>query len=231
MIDFERLLIDLKLNQVELSTYIGKSTSAVSKVKKGEMAFPDEWKKIILDKFGVNVNDYELDNLTISERMTVNEPTSKYEAKQVSEQGFQMADFLPIEAQAGYLDGLESQTVQELDQMLIPKEFEKGSYLIVEISGDSMNDGSARAIQDGDKLLVKELQKHHWKNKLHYKQYLFIIMSREGVVCKQVTGHDIETGQLTCHSWNDLYKDYTVNLEDVYKLFYVKKIVERRIKF
>ena len=226
----ERIIKDLKITQNDLAGVLGKSQTAISKVKKGEMAFPLEWKELIKKAYNINVDDYELENNHIVRGEGIVKYT-KQEAKQVPDQGFQMADFLPIEAQAGYLDGLESQTVQELDQMLIPKEFEKGSYLIVEISGDSMNDGSARAIQDGDKLLVKELQKHHWKNKLHYKQYLFIIMSREGVVCKQVTGHDIETGQLTCHSWNDLYKDYTVNLEDVYKLFYVKKIVERRIKF
>jgi len=229
MFDLRRFIKDFKLTQKELSLFLRKDQSAITRVKKGHMAFPNDWKVAIKDKFGINVDDYKLENSLI-----IQDPKSKYGKQEVIQspsQDFQMADFLPIEAQAGYLDSLESQALPELEQMLIPKEFEKGNYLIVEISGDSMNDGSARAIQDGDKLLVKELQKHHWKNKLHYKQYLFIIMSREGVVCKQITGHDVESGELTCHSWNELYKDYTVNLEDVYKLFYVKKIVERRIRF
>lgn len=163
-------------------------------------------------------------------QMTSQQPQST--VTQVDSDQFMEAAYLPISAQAGYLDSMESDnTIENLETMLIPKEFEKGNYLIVEISGDSMNDGSSRAIMSGDKLLCKELLRHHWSNKLHFKQYIFVIMSREGVVCKQITAHDIETGVITCHSWNELWKDYDVNLNDVYKLLYVKKIVDRKIVF
>ena len=114
-------------------------------MKRQEVPF-DEAKRI-LDLLNKNEQllRYELKESTIQVTNLVTDTKTNYTKQEVTQahsQDFQMADFLPIEAQAGYLDGLESQTVQELDQMLIPKEFEKGSYLIVEISGDSMNDGS-----------------------------------------------------------------------------------------
>lgn len=94
-----------------------------------------------------------------------------------------------------------------------------------------MDDGTSRAICNGEKLLCKELQRIHWKNKLHFRQYIYIIVSREGIVCKQITSHDIDNGIITCHSWNPVFEDYTINLEDVIQIFYVKKVVERRIRF
>lgn len=156
---------------------------------------------------------------------------TKSEIKQVPHSEYMQVSFLSIEAQAGYMDSLESNQPPELDTMLVPIEFEKGNYLVVEVSGESMNDGTIRSIADGDRLLCKDLQKHHWRNKLHYKQYLFVIVGHDGIVCKQITGHDVERGEVICHSWNPLYKDYVINLNNVYQLLYVKKIVERRIKF
>jgi len=159
------------------------------------------------------------------------DPNFKQEIKQVNFDSFMEVNYLSIQAQAGYLDSMELNIEPKLDTMLIPREFEKGNYLIIEVAGNSLDDGTARSIQDGDKLLVKELIKEHWRNKLHYKTHLFVIVSSDGIVCKQVIDHDVQNGIITCHSWNNLYKDYIVNLNDVYKLFYVKKIVERRIKF
>ena len=75
------------------------------------------------------------------------------ELNQIPFSDYMEADFLSIEAQAGYLDSLETHIKPKLDKMLIPKEFEKGNYLVVEILGDSMTDGTSRSIQDGFRLL------------------------------------------------------------------------------
>ena len=222
----KRLREKLNLSQEDFANLLGVSRGTINNYEKGKVI--PESKYEILMKLESNAG------LIASEPQSDYTPSPKplkQEVRQVSEQDFMVADYLPIEAQAGYLDGLETQHLPELGHMLIPREFEKGNYLVVELSGDSMNDGSERALKDGDKLLVKELHPDHWRNKLHYKQYLFVIMSREGIVCKQITAHDVDKKTVICHSFNELYEDYTVNLEDVYKLFYVKKIVERRIRF
>jgi len=210
--DIRQFIKSSGLSQKEFGAKLGYTESYMSRVINGQVPLNDKFISKCQAIFG-----------DLPQVSTVT---------QVDSDQFMEAAYLPISAQAGYLDSMESDnTIENLETMLIPKEFEKGNYLIVEISGDSMNDGSSRAIMSGDKLLCKELLRHHWSNKLHFKQYIFVIMSREGVVCKQITAHDIETGVITCHSWNELWKDYDVNLNDVYKLLYVKKIVDRKIVF
>lgn len=156
----------------------------------------------------------------------------KSEIKEVGFDEFMEAEYLPITAQAGYLAGLEDNHPIELKKMLVPKEFEKGFYKVIEIEGDSMNDGTPRSICDGDKLLLKLVEGGDYlQKKLPYRNHLFIIVSREGIVCKQIVEQDIERGCITCHSFNPLHKDYEVCFEDIQQLFYVKKLVERKIKF
>src|SRR5690606_36755570 len=118
--------------------------------------------------------------------------------------------------------------LSNMETMLVPREYEKGNYLVIDVVGDSMNDGTLRSIRDGDRLLAKELDKTFWTSRLHFRQYLFTIISSEGIVTKQIIDHNVQDGIITCHSFNSAYNDYTVDLRDVYQLFYVKKIVERR---
>lgn len=151
------------------------------------------------------------------------------EVKQVPFEEFTEAKYLPVTAQAGYLSSLEGATGIELQTILVPKEFDKGEYAVIEITGPSMDDGTSRAICDGDKLLAKVWD--YSTKQLPYRQFLFVIVSKEGIVCKQVTKHDVETGAINCHSFNPIYPDYEINVRDILRLFIVKKIVERRINF
>jgi transcriptional regulator with XRE-family HTH domain len=156
----------------------------------------------------------------------------KSEIKEVGFDEFMEAEYLPVTAQAGYLAGLEDNHPIQLKKMLVPKEFEKGFYKVIEIEGDSMNDGTPRSICDGDKLLLKQIEGGDYLQKtLPYRNNLFIIVSREGIVCKQIVEQDIERGCIICHSFNPLHKDYEICFEDIIQLFYVKKLVERKIKF
>ena len=155
----------------------------------------------------------------------------KEEVRQIPFEDFMEAEYLPAQAQAGYLSSLEENSHLDLETILVPKEFEKGNYTVVEIVGSSMDDGTTRSICDGDKLLVKELEENLLNKLLPYRQYLFVIVSRDGIVCKQITNHNIETGVVTCHSFNSTWNDYEINLKDVFRIFFVKKIVERRINF
>lgn len=155
----------------------------------------------------------------------------KSEVKQVSFDNFMEVYYLPIEAQAGYLSEYSIDNPNDdLKTILVPKEYEKGNYLVVDVSGDSMDDGTNRAICSGDKLLCKEIEKPQFGNGLSFRQNIFVIMSNEGCVCKQITSHNVDNGLVKCHSWNEKFADYEINLNSVYRLFYVKKIVERRIK-
>jgi len=190
----------------------------------------------------VNLVDYK----TIEQDRIVNEPGRPYtdsdgniikklksELIGVSSDEFTEAEYLPVSAQAGYLSALlEDNGVYEMEKMLVPKVFEKGNYLVVDVTGDSMDDGSTRAICNGDKLLVKEIViDNGWNKKLPIRQHIFVIVSSEGIVCKQIKEHDTENGVLVCHSFNPMHEDYKIDLKNVFRIFKVKKIVERRISF
>lgn len=154
------------------------------------------------------------------------------EVKQLPFENYMETEYLSREAQAGYLSSIANHSFFETEKILVPKEFEKGNYLVVEVTGDSMDDGTKRSICEGDKILIKELDPGTFRNfKLNFKKNIFVIMMREGAVLKEIIDHDLEKGIITCHSWNPLYQDYNVNLKDVLKIFYYKKIVERRPNF
>lgn len=73
MIDIDKLILDLKINQKQLANFLGKSPQSITKVKQGEMEFPKEWKAAILKQYGINVDNYEINIAT--------EPQVKYTPK------------------------------------------------------------------------------------------------------------------------------------------------------
>lgn len=126
-------------------------------------------------------------------------------------------------ADEGYIDSLPTMPV------IVDKTYH-GRYMIFEAEGDSMDDGTRNSICDGDKLLCREVRRDLWLPKLHINDWYFVIVHRtEGIAIKQITAQD-ENGNITCHSLNDLFNDYTVNLDDVAEIYNVIKVVERSMR-
>lgn len=133
-------------------------------------------------------------------------------------------------AHAGYLRGYSDHEFMESQPVYIStRKYNSGNYVAFEIRGDSMKDGSHLSICDGDILLCRELPVEYWKEKLHTPKVFIIIHKTEGITCKEVTRHDTETGEITCHSWNQdpEYSDFKINLADVMQLFYLKEITRK----
>ena len=140
---------------------------------------------------------------------------------------------VPYKACAGVLDGFgdpvwqeDKQTMQVLvDQRL------HGDYVIYEVYGDSMNDGSAQAFLEGDFLLCRLLPQSDWQYgiKKRTATYCVIATHTEGIVLKQVTYHDKAAGIITCHSLNPDYSDYDLKLSEVQALFYVERLAQREL--
>jgi len=207
-------------NRKEIVDKLEWDTTSMSSVMNGKRNVPSE----IADKF---FKDYNIANYT---------SRSHSNAKVISTDDFMEVKYLPVRGRAGYLSAyaqVDGEADEELDSLLVPKEYEKGNYLVIEADGDSMDDGTSRAICDGDKLLAKELDKSLWADyKLHFKRYLFVIFTKsEGIVIKQICEHDLQKGIIECHSWNVMYNNFTIKTSDILRLLYVKKIVERKIKF
>jgi transcriptional regulator with XRE-family HTH domain len=151
----------------------------------------------------------------------------------VPEEAFMEVPVLVRESGAGYRSAAgDKKFVETLPTMLVPREYEKGNYLVIELVGESMNDGTDRSLLDGDKLLTKEEPLDRANiGKLPIKKHLFVIATKgEDPVAKQILSIDMEKGMLMCHSWNSEFEDYPIFLEDITRILKVKKLVERPIR-
>lgn len=123
--------------------------------------------------------------------------------------------------QAGYGDDEYVEALPKVP-MIVDKEH-KGTYRAFEIRGDSMNNGEVGSYEEGYIAYGRELQQHHWRSKLHFKQWKsFVIVTKtDGILIKEIIKHDVEKGIITLHSWNPDYPDIEMSLDEIAQLFNV----------
>ena len=123
-------------------------------------------------------------------------------------------------AYAGYLTGLtDDEYIDSLDKIpYIEDEETRGNVIAIEVSGDSMDDGSAEGYRDGDIVLAKEIFMDRFCD-LPIRRYDFVIVHRSGILIKRII-RQTKTG-ITIHSLNPDYGDVEINGEDILKLFIV----------
>ncbi|MGD1846668.1 MAG: helix-turn-helix transcriptional regulator [Salibacteraceae bacterium] len=103
--------------------------------------------------------------------------------------------------------------------------YDDGTYRDFEIKGDSMEN----YFFERDIIRAKYLPEIYWEKRLHVGQLFVILHKTDGVVFKQLVDHNPNSGDLTLHSFNDYYEDYTVNLRDVQQLWYYTEYRSRRL--
>lgn len=178
---------------------------------------------------------YNLEWLLTGEgNMLTDAPSQTYHsnARPVDDLSYMNVPVIHIKAQCGYLAGYgDTEYIDTLPTMpvIVDKTYH-GKYRIFEAEGDSMDDNSRLAICDGDKVLAREVRRDLWLPKLHINDWYFVIVHRtNGISIKQITAQD-DKDNITCHSLNELFNDYTVNLDDVVEIYNVIKVVERNMR-
>lgn len=178
---------------------------------------------------------YNLEWLLTGEgNMLTDAPSQTYHsnARPVDDLSYMNVPVIHIKAQCGYLAGYgDTEYIDTLPTMpvIVDKTYH-GKYRIFEAEGDSMDDNSRLAICDGDKVLAREVRRDLWLPKLHINDWYFVIVHRtKGISIKQITAQD-DKGNIPCHSLNELFNDYTVNLDDVVEIYNVIKVVERNMR-
>ena len=135
-------------------------------------------------------------------------------------------------AYAGYMGGFsDEEWIGDLPKFPFPVEDRtfKGNYMAFEVKGDSMDDGTTEGYQSGVIVLGRQIEQHHWRNKLHINQWDFIIVHRtDGILIKRIIEHDVQNGILTLHSLNEYYEDFQVELNDVVQIFNVISMMSNR---
>lgn len=175
---------------------------------------------------------YNLEWLLTGEGNMLTDATSHSNARPVDDLSYMNVPVIHIKAQCGYLAGYgDTEYIDTLPTMpvIVDKTYH-GKYRIFEAEGDSMDDNSRLSICDGDKVLAREVRRDLWLPKLHINDWYFVIVHRtNGISIKQITAQD-DKGNITCHSLNELFNDYTVNLDDVVEIYNVIKVVERNMR-
>ena len=109
-----------------------------------------------------------------------------------------------------------------------------GHYLSFEVKGDSMDTGSRQSFEAGDKILVRELGRMHWRSNIRFKDRPFwVVVFGSSVLIKQMIAQDVEKGTLTFHSLNPSpeYADFTLREDEIRCLFYVIKKKPKEVTF
>lgn len=106
----------------------------------------------------------------------------------------------------------------------------RGEYYAFEVKGESMDDGTDRSIKEGDICLCRVIAPHLYRDApLHFRKWLFALVTNDGIVIKQITKHDTATGMITLHSYNPLYPDKELKLADVKMVLNVVRCDRRPI--
>lgn len=138
---------------------------------------------------------------------------------------YSVIPFVPIYAYTGYLTAHNNRGyLEDLPNYVTEKLRDEAKYRGFEVRGDSMDDGTSRSILEGYMVLGKRVEKELWEHKLMLRKEMIIVHQTEGIIVRQVTGHDTQNGSIVCHSYNHKYNDMRLNLSDVIELYYVKEI-------
>lgn len=220
----KQFLISQGITEAEFGKRIQVSNAYVSSIRKGIPA-----DKLLL--ITQNFPSLNLDWLQFGRGKMLHSifPSS---ARRIVDFDFMLVPIVHVKARCGYLTGYgDEEFIDHLPTMPVTVDRKyHGRYLVFEAEGDSMDDGTRNAICDGDKLLCREVRRDLWTPRLHINDWYFVIVdATEGVVIKQITHQDDE-GNLTCHSLNPLFQDYTVNLSTVKEIYSVVRLVERPMR-
>lgn len=141
---------------------------------------------------------------------------------QVSNDGYMEVEFRDLSVAAGPLSMTDQKAHKKT--MLVPREYDKGEYLVVRVEGPSMEDGSIYSIPNGANILIKRIYLENG-DQLPIRDNLYVIDAKDGQALKQIIEHNTEEGYIVCHSYNPEFNDYRVNLEDVFGFYIFRKIV------
>ena len=227
----------LKLTQEEMADSLGIKRSTYARYEK-DITAPVEvietWHKVHKTPFAEfsRPTPKGISNYSTSERngsSKVHEPDAVF----VRENDMLMMEVPLVNqyAYAGYLAGYGDQEfIDELPRIpwIVDREH-KGNYLSFEVRNDSMYDGSFNSYAEGDRVLGREILRHHWQSKLHIEKWDFIIVHKhDGILLKKIAEHDIVNGRLRLHSLNPMYEDIWVNSDDLAQNLNVVQVARKK---
>lgn len=140
-----------------------------------------------------------------------------------------MVPMVPYGARAGsalgYADLFEEEKNMTYPVYVMPGESLGHDVAVFHVEGASMSP----KFEDGDVVLAKYLDPSYYKDfRLNIRTHPYwVILTTEGVIVKNIIDHNVAQGTITCHSANPDYDDFTISLSEVFRLYYIKRLVGR----
>lgn len=210
----ERLEEYLKKNKMSARKFYEKADVANGLLKDTSQYLRDESKEKILRAFP----DIDMVYLTTGIK---SKDDTKNELNRIEYSNQIKVRIVTTKARAGFSDSYYAdEYLNDMPIVMIESDEDyEGKYLAFEVDGDSMEPEYNR----GDIVICKEIQRDDWRNKLHYKDWDFVIAhGTMGIMLKEITAHNVETGEITCHSLNcEMHNDFILNLKEVSYLYIV----------
>ena len=135
-----------------------------------------------------------------------------------NEAGEERIVHVPVSAQAGYGQQLHDPVfLRELPTFTLPDhQFQRGSYRCFDISGDSMEP----TLFSGDKVVCSFIEPDKYYSALR-DNYVYVVISKSGVVIKRIENNLKANGHLTLISDNSYYGNYEIELKDIAEIWMV----------
>lgn len=130
---------------------------------------------------------------------------------------------IPFRAMAGstgWYEDVFADDWKEKRTVIAPLGAKAIDHAIFTVTGDSMEP----TLIEGDEILAKHVPFDCYKeNRLRIYNYsIWIIATKsEGILIKNITEHDVERHTITCHSFNDKYSDFVLDLSEVKDIYHI----------
>lgn len=138
---------------------------------------------------------------------------------------------IPIKASASYREHYQDTHFinDNFDKHYFPVTRQyRGRYFAFVVDGDSMDDGTKEAIEEGSTVTGREIQKIHWRNKFHLHSFKdYVIVHNDAIFVKRIINHDTVNGIITCHSLNPdkiKHADFDLKLDDCLQILNIVNV-------
>lgn len=183
-----------------------------------------------LDKILEQYTDINRDWLLYGEgEMLVEDKKTMESNAKMIDTSIVMVPMVPYGARAGsalgYADLFEEEKNMTYPVYVMPGESLGHDVAVFHVEGASMSP----KFEDGDVVLAKYLDPSYYKDfRLNIRTHPYwVILTTEGVIVKNIIDHNVAQGTITCHSANPDYDDFTISLSEVFRLYYIKRLVGR----
>jgi phage repressor protein C with HTH and peptisase S24 domain len=126
---------------------------------------------------------------------------------------------VPVPAQAGYAGELSNPTfIQDLPTYTLPDyKYKVGTHRSFDVAGDSMEP----TLFEGDKVVCSFVEPALWESSIK-DNYVYVVVTRADVLVKRVINRIKEKNLLELVSDNPYYDSYTMSINELREIWYVR---------